>query len=67
MPCPLRNFVWASGNDEDVHPGNLFKQKNSLEKILAMTEPYSVITLPTPTRVNTKLLENLDKPHILDK
>lgn len=67
MPCPLRNFVWASVKDEDVYPGNLFKQNNSLEEIPAMAEPYSVVTLPVPIRVNTKLLENLDKPRILDK
>lgn len=38
-----------------------------MDKIPTTMELYSVIPLPRPIQVNTKLLENLGKQHMLDK
>lgn len=40
MPLPLGNFTQAL-KDENVKNGSLFKQNNSLEKILATMEQQS--------------------------
>ena len=61
MTFPLGNFEGASVKGENIYNISRFKQNNSLGKIPTTMKPYSMINLPTPIHVNTKLLENLDK------